>query len=596
MKARYKTSDNDINYKGSNSNSTFIRNTVDISNEHKVGDDVIPSLRPENADIVICALAIIICGIIRALTINSEIVAGQNVIIPFAYIGALFQWLISIRRRFIQKDMRRYLIIAVFLMILLLAERFVKYEYAETESTFCRLLWYAYYVSFTMIPVLLFLTSLHVGKTNQDVIDRRWKLIIVPAIVVIVGIMTNDIHQLAFRFNPGMVNWPTEYSRGILYYLSVIISGIALTGIVVVVFKNGLKKNVAKHMWLPIVVALVGILYAFSYTSTLDQTSKGLLQRMYEFPEFACFFFMAFFESLIIMRLIPSNSGHETFFMVSSLRAGLTDNDYKICLKSEEWNTPSVAAIKRAERRPMYLDDDKAILRCQSVSGGHFYWMEDVAELIKVNEYLSETCDYLEEEQVMLNETVKLEESRKSTAEQNRLYDMVSKRLQPQLDNMAVILDHLSADEETFKEQMRYVGILGAYIKRRSNLLLLSGVNDTIDSGELALSVEELLSYVSLSKISCLADIDRNIMLDNEYALALFELLEKIIENAMPEMTALMMTFKANNRTKTVYIEVAQPSQLFNKDEFEEHIASFGGDLSVEYEDNCEFVTWVIYD
>lgn len=437
----------------------------------------------------------------------------------------------------------------------------------------------------------MFMASLYMGKTNQDRIDRRWGLIFVPAVVVVLGIQTNDIHQLAFSFNPGMVNWNKEYSRGILYYCAVAILVMALFGMVAMVFRFAAKSYIIRHMWLTFVLIILGILYATSYTSIPDNSIKTTIQQMYEFPEFICFFLVAFFESLVVTHLIPSNSGHETFFMVSSIRAGLTDENYDVRVKAEEWNTPKKSRIKRAEEWPVYVAEEKALLNCQPVSGGHFYWMEDVEELIRLNEKLVETGDYLEEERTMLDESVKLEENRRSTEEQNRLYDMVSKRLQPQLNSIADILDNLPGNEEMFRARMRYVGILGAYIKRRSNMLLLSGNNERIDSGELRISIEELLSYVGLNGVSCLADIRKGIMLEPEYALLMFEMVEDVIEHSMPELKALMVTFNIKDGAQTLYIGAAKPSELLEVDRYGERVAFYGGKLDVDYEDDCEFVT-----
>lgn len=559
-------------------------------------DNIIRPLKSENKRILICALIILACGLVRPYTNTGAMAAVQHGVITLVYIGILSQWLVGIRRRFLQRDMKRYLMLAAFYMILLLTVRFVKYEYCERNSTLNRMLWYAYYISFTLVPVLLFMASLYMGKTNQDRIDRRWKLVFIPAIIVIAGIMTNDIHQLAFRFKPGMINWNEDYSHGILYYCSIAILALSLLGIMVMVFRIGTQKNILRHMWLTAIIIVIGILYILSYTSVSDNDYKSIIQKMYEFPEFACIFLMAFFESLVIMHLIPNNSGHETFFMVSSLRAGLTDDDYTVKLKAEEWNTPAESKIRRAEKWPVYLETEKALLRCQKVSGGHFYWMENVEELIRLNEKLAETGDYLEEERIMLDESVKLEESRKSAEEQNRLYDMVSRRLQPQLDRISDILNNLPDDEDVFRKRMRYAGILGAYVKRRSNMLLLSGTQDRLDSGELKISIEELVSYVGLNGISCLADIEQGVMLESEYALFLFELVENIIELSMPDMKALMVTFSVNAGAQILYVEAAEPAELPDKEIFREMCAEYNGELTVAYEDECEFVTWLRKD
>lgn len=106
--------------------------------KNRYSDNIIRPLKSENQRIIICALMIIVCGLIRPYTNGDKVAAGQNAVSTLVYIGVLSQWLVSIRRRFIQKEMKRYLAFAAFLMIFFLAVRFVKYEYCDEGSAFFR--------------------------------------------------------------------------------------------------------------------------------------------------------------------------------------------------------------------------------------------------------------------------------------------------------------------------------------------------------------------------------------------------------------------------------------------------------------------------
>ena len=53
---------------------------------------------------------------------------------------------------------------------------------------------------------------------------------------------------------------------------------------------------------------------------------------------------------------------------------------------------------------------------------------------------------------------------------------------------------------------MRFACVLGAYIKRRSNLILLSKKNELMDVDELVLSMKESISYLSFTNIECFLD------------------------------------------------------------------------------------------
>lgn len=553
-------------------------------------------LYSEHRRVVFFALLVLVCGFMNSLLRFNDCNYGHNTIIMTIYISVLFQWMFSIRRRFIQRDIRNNLMAASALMIIWLAQRYIKYIFVNPESILNRYLWYLYYLPCVMVPLLMFMSALYIGKPNEYKPDNRWKICYIPAVLVVVGIMTNDIHRLAFRFEPGMVNWNTEYSRGMLYYFALAIVICSILGILIIVIRTGMVMDF-NRLWLPGVIVSIGIIYILNYSATSYNEYKAFIQKMYEFPEFSCFFLVAFFESLVFTHLLPSNSGHETFFMISSLRAGLTDAACNVKLKGRDWEAPKASKIKRACEWPVYIEENKTLLKCQPVSGGYFYWMEDVEELIRLNEKLSETGDYLEEERIMLDEALRLDESRKSTEEQNRLYDWMNKRLQPQLNYISDILAHLPKEEEDFEKNMKYAGILGAYIKRKSNLLLLSGTEHMISSSELRISVEELLSYVGLNGVTFLADIKDGIMLDSSLALMIFELLEDAIEMAIPGLSAIMVTFNINENKILFYIEAATPANILSiEDERNKLCEKYDVDrnqifyIKLTYEDDCEYI------
>lgn len=545
-------------------------------------------MEAENRRVVICTIIVLANAMIYSLLRTYKQINGLHFIFSLVYIGVLLQWLFSIRRRFIQSDIRNNLTAAAVLMIFWISERYVKYALVNEYSVINRYMWYMYYIPFIMVPVLMFMSALYIGKTDEDKIDKRWNVCYVPAVIVAVGILTNDLHQLAFRFRPGMVNWGVDYSRGILYTCALAILILSITGMVIQVIRNAANKKNYKVLWLTGIIVAIGIMYLTGYTSTDNYQQKHFLQMMFEFPDFTCFFLVAFFESLVYNHLLPSNSGHESFFALSSLHAGLADNDYNVRIKGREWDAPTPSMIKMAESWPLYIAENSNLLKCIPVSGGHLYWMEDVEELIRLNEKLAETGDYLEEERLMLDESVKLEESKRSTEEQNRLYDMVAKGLQPQLNDISRLLGELSEDEEKFRSQMKYIGILGSYIKRRSNLLLLAGMDKVIESSELKVSIEELFSYVSFNGVSCMADIEQGLILPSEYALFVFELLGNVIEAAMPGLSALMTALREEDGELVYYIEAAAPTETLSEGWYEERYRTAGDNVSYGQESKHE--------
>lgn len=537
-----------------------------------------------------CAFLFLLAGLFRAFILSYLVDDGwhgYHGMFSMLYLGLLFQWIYSIRTRFIQREMRRYLTAVALLMIFWLVVRTVKYEFTTQDTTIERYLWYVYYIPFTMMPLLLFMATLYVGKTDQYIPDQRWKLLYIPAVAVVAGILTNDVHQQAFRFREDMFDWNHEYTHELIYYAAVGIFVLSLLSILILVIYTCTKKRLMKNLRLTGIVVCLGILYGVLYTAIDDD--KAFIQKMYEFPEFITFFLIGFWESLVLSHLISSNTEHETFFRISSIYAGLTDRDYQVMVSAVYHDLPTKEEIMQAEQTPILFGD--VLLKCHPVQGGHFFWLEDVEEILQVNRRLAETGDYLEQEHAVLDASATLAENRKRTEEQNRLCDTMARRLQPQLDLLESLLDSLPEEENAFRETMKKAGVFNAYIKRRSNLLLLG--KQEIDSGELKLSVAELLSYIELCDISAGFDIQSGIKLPAEAALSLFELLENAVEMALSVMTHIFVTFHREGEGLKFYVELAAPYGTFPKnwnplssEKSEEALLKNGGQYEIAFEDD----------
>ena len=277
-------------------------------------------------------------------------------------------------------------------------------------------------------------------------------------------------------------------------------------------------------------------------------------------------------------------------FKNSSVCAGLTDNEYNVIIKSKGCITPAEEQIRESGEHPVYLSDETTLLQSCKVRGGHFFWCEDNSELIRLNGELKDTGDYLFEENAVLNEAAGLEETRRRISEQNRLFDGISESLQPQLNKLEEILNNLPDDEPGFLRRMKYAGVLGAFIKRYSNLLLLSSSDSRTDSSELYLCINESFVYMRLLDVSCFADIQQGVELPVSYLLLMYGLFESVVESALPLLPAVLVTLKRDENGLLFYIEAANGDAIVEQSFFEA-AESAGFKIYTERSDGCFFVT-----
>lgn len=109
----------------------------------------------------------------RAVFSAADMIWAYSGLHVMIYLGILFEWLYSIRVRFINKEVRRYLTIVAVLMVFWFVVRIIKYDFVAEDSFLIRYLWYVYYIPFTFTPVFMFMAVLHVGKNDRYEIDKR---------------------------------------------------------------------------------------------------------------------------------------------------------------------------------------------------------------------------------------------------------------------------------------------------------------------------------------------------------------------------------------------------------------------------------------
>ena len=133
------------------------------------------------------------------------------------YIALTLVWGISIRRRILHQNMRRHLLLSCAMAVLWLLLRAVKYRYFQSDHL-SRMLWYGYYIPMIFAPLFGFLAALELGRREERPLSPRLRLLYLPAVLLLLGILTNDRHQLAFRFLTERMSDGADYAHGFFYY------------------------------------------------------------------------------------------------------------------------------------------------------------------------------------------------------------------------------------------------------------------------------------------------------------------------------------------------------------------------------------------
>ena len=448
------------------------------------------------------------------------------------YIGLAMAWGFSISRRSLHRNDRRWLLLGCTMAVLWLFLRAVKYRFFS-DDTITRHLWYLYYVPQILAPLFSLFAALQLGRREGDALSRKWYLLFIPAALLIGGILTNDLHQMAFRAAPGAVTLEADYTHGRVYYLAMtwIVALLLATGIIV--YRKCRLSESRRYAWVPLCVFLVGF--------ALCSLSFANIYTFHKMPECFCLTFAAFWESCLQVGLLPTNGHYRYFFSESTVAAQIVDGQG--CPVYRAKNAPNLTPnqLEAGARESILLNTDTR-LQSVPVQDGRVYWVEDIAKINRIQAQLAEINAQLSEENELIQAENELKRQRAQTEEKNRLMDEMIALVRPQLHQINRLL------EEESVQNLKHVCLLGAYVKRRVNLALICDKKAAVLADELAHCIRESLTYLTQYGAVCTLHQDGRGDVNSRDVQTAYDFFEDCLETALPTLSALMVRVECGDR------------------------------------------------
>ena len=113
-------------------------------------------------------------------------------------------WMLTVRSRIIEPKLRRLMLLSGGMLVLYFFMQMVRYGLFPDAPGICRYMWYGYYIPMTFIPLTAADLVRELSVPEGKRADRRWKLLLIPAVLLCLGFLTNDLHQLAFGLPNGL--------------------------------------------------------------------------------------------------------------------------------------------------------------------------------------------------------------------------------------------------------------------------------------------------------------------------------------------------------------------------------------------------------
>ena len=494
---------------------------------------------------LLAAILVFIAVACRFADMFADFEPGAGWLRSAIYIGLFFVWGVSVRNRIIQKQPRSYLSVIAGFMVFWIFVRTIKFYYTPPSAFeyIFRYLWYLYYLPMLFIPMLTLLVAMSMGKPEDARLSAWTKILYIPSVILLAMVLTNDLHQMVFTFPKDVVDWASpDYNYGIGYYLVFIWMLSCILATLAIMLKKCRIPHSRKRIWMPIIPILVLLAYTVLYGRT-----SWMMVIAGDMTVVHCLMYTATLELCIRCGLIRSNTHYRELFDASTIGAQITDDEYEVYLSSHTARQVSKKLLRQAESEPVLLDGGVRLCAAP-VHGGHILWEEDVSDLLCVLEQLSDTKSELQEYSVLLEKENEQRRRRCELEEQKRLYEAVQQTIAPAMEQLSGLIRQLDSSKNQETEKLLYgkIAVVGAYIKRRSNLVFLSDRTGTVASEELLLCLNESVSNLRLMGIACAVSFNLENIIDGKSAGMLYDFFEAVVEMTWEKIPAFNVVVTQN--------------------------------------------------
>ena len=531
---------------------------------------------------IIVLLFVLLAYICRFIKTDNELIQTlADQCRACTYRGIYCAWVIYLNKHVVQKKMRQYLTAIGCLMVCWFFLRTVKYHIL-LDPLGGHICWYLYYIPMILIPTFgLSATLLMDGEEKKT---TKWitGILLFFSVVLIVCVLTNDLHQQVFRFEGPIPYSDKNYSYGILFMLIQfwIIACLVIMEILLVK-KSRIPDR--KRFWLPVIPGLLLLGWNIANLLRLPfiKTFAG------DMTAICCLFMAAIFQGCILCGLIQTNSRYfELFQATGGLDAEITDNSFRRYYFSGEFPElskdlrDSIIAKSSVQERGIRINH-------LPVKGGHLFWSEDISVLLDQYQDIQEQQEELTARNQLLRKTYKKEAERRKLEEQNRLLNIIQSQTSRQYELLSHYMEKLEQTEsrEEYELILSKIVVVGTYLKRRKNLMLTrySSREDSLTMADLKQSLAESCENLKLCEIKAAYFVqDKEKQLRADDVLKCYDFFEWLVEQLFDVMNSVF--FRVTHIEEKLQISV----HIVSQEDIRPYLAEKPG-LLIEQEEEQEW-------
>lgn len=458
----------------------------------------------------------------------------------YKFISLLFAtfftfWTVRVYYKLYDGKTRRYFLIIGLLMIFWMLIRIIKGVALEAKVE--RVCWYLYYLPLIFIPALF---NICTSSLKDKMNNKREIFIYLLSTILFLLVLTNDYHELVFKFNIDLEHHD-NYKHYVGYYLIfawiLYLLGDSMISLAINRFK--LKKDLKS--FLPLVVLLLGIIYTYLYILDIPYVRRMNMSIVNSF------LICLGIELMFYLDLIPNNSKYIQIFSHSNLDMIIVSLDgrkkYTTCSFQD---IPNFILNDIKNNRVKNNYQKKYIgYELKKNKDSYVILKKDLTSLFKLKEDIKKQKEELLKQQ----DSIKLEEKTKRELYEIKLRKKTISKIENSLDEKRLEARNILLNDDVSEEDLEKVKRIIIYSKKKSMLMISEMNNEIYNEESVKVLLNELLSSMASLNIEGFVVVKNKMNIDGRIMSYLYDIVYEIIENSKNQ-TIMIYVYKENDLIK----------------------------------------------
>ena len=456
----------------------------------------------------------------------------MNKFITLLFAILFTMWTIRLYYKLYDKKTRRYILFIGILIVFWMLIRIIRG--VTIDINIKRICWYLYYLPLIFIPTLFYVCSNSLlSKMNKT---RKIFIYLISSILLIL-VLTNDFHELVFKFNNG-IYFHNDYNHYIGYYLIFIWIFYLFGGGMIKLAINRLKIKKDLKVFLPLIVLLLGLIYTYLYildVPYIRETNMSIVNSV---------LICLGIELAFYLGLIPNNKKYIQKFFNSNLDMSIISLDgntkYTTCAFKVVPNF-ILDDIKNNKVKQTYQKKN-IVYDIKKNKDSYVILRKDLTNIFKLKEEMLKQQKELLKQQ----ESMKLEEKTKRELYEIKIRKDTINRVEKKLEEKRLEAKKILMKDDIKREDLEKVKRIIIYSKKKSMLIISEMNNEIYNEESIKILLNELIVGMSSLNIEGLVVVKNKMNIKGRIMSYLYDIVYELIENSKNN-AVMIYVFSDNN-------------------------------------------------